>query len=102
MSPPAGLVVGSLVVTDGTMGQTVFSHYDCCLGWRPPTARAAGPLLPVQAVSSAAAFVTFSGSTTITLSFLQFATEDCFWYVYVFHPCDVTSPAQLNLNPDRR
>ena len=45
-------------------------------------------------------FVTLSWSTTIALSFLEFAEEDCFWHVYVFHPCDVASPAQLHLKQD--
>ena len=42
-------------------------------------------------------FVTLSRSTKITLSFLELADEDCFRHAYVFHPCDVTSPAQLYL-----
>ena len=45
-------------------------------------------------------FVTLSWSTTIALSFLEFAEEDCFGHAYVFHPCDVTSPAQLHLKQD--
>ena len=42
-------------------------------------------------------FVTLSWSTTIALSFLEVAEEDCFGHAYVFHPCDVTSPAKLHL-----
>ena len=42
-------------------------------------------------------FVTFSWSTTITLSYLELAEEDCFGHAYVFHPYDVASPAQLHL-----
>ena len=42
-------------------------------------------------------FVTLSWSTTIALSFLELAEEDCFWNAYIFHPCDVASPAQLHL-----
>ena len=42
-------------------------------------------------------FVTLSWSTTIALSFLEIAEEDCFWHAYVFHPCDVASPVQLHL-----
>ena len=42
-------------------------------------------------------FVTLSRSTTITLSFLELAKEDCFGHEYVFHPSDVASPAQLQL-----
>ena len=42
-------------------------------------------------------FVTLSWSTTIAISFLGFAEEDFFGHVYVFHPCDVASPAQLHL-----
>ena len=34
-------------------------------------------------------FVTLSWSTTIALSFLELAEEDCFGHAYVFHPCDV-------------
>ena len=40
-------------------------------------------------------FVTLSWSTTIALSFLELAEEHCFGHAYVFHPCDVASPAQL-------
>ena len=46
-------------------------------------------------------FVTLSWSTTIALSFLELAEEDCFGHAYVFHPCDVASPAQLHLKLDR-
>ena len=42
-------------------------------------------------------FVTLSWSTSIMLSFLELAEEDCFLHVYVFHPCDMASPAQLHL-----
>ena len=42
-------------------------------------------------------FVTLSWSATITLSFLELAEEDGFGHAYVFHPCDVVSPAQLHL-----
>ena len=28
------------------------------------------------------------------------AEEDCFRHAYVFHPCDVASPAQLHLKQD--
>ena len=45
-------------------------------------------------------FVTLYRSTTIALSFLELAEEDCFWHVYVFHSCDVASPAQLHLKQD--
>ena len=45
-------------------------------------------------------FVTLSWSTTIALSFLELAEEDCFWHAYVFHPCDAASPAQLHLKQD--
>ena len=45
-------------------------------------------------------FVTLSWSTTIALSFLELAEEDCFGYANVFHPCDVVSPAQLHLKQD--
>ena len=34
------------------------------------------------------------------LSFLELAEEDCFGPVYVFHPCDMASPAQLRLLQD--
>ena len=36
----------------------------------------------------------------IKLSFLELAEEDCFGHMYVFHPCDVASPAQLHLKQD--
>ena len=35
-----------------------------------------------------------------TLSFLELAEEDYFGHAYVFHPCDVASPAQLHLKQD--
>ena len=45
-------------------------------------------------------FVTLSSSTTIAVSFLELAEEDCFGHAYVFHPCDVASPAQLHLKQE--
>ena len=45
-------------------------------------------------------FVTLSWSATITLSFLELAEEHCFGHAYVFHPCDVASPAKLHLKQD--
>ena len=45
-------------------------------------------------------FVTLSWSTTIALFFLEFAEEDWFGHAYIFHPCDVTNPAQLHLKQD--
>ena len=36
----------------------------------------------------------------MALSFLVLAEEDCLWYVNVFHPCDVASPAQPHLKQD--
>ena len=45
-------------------------------------------------------FVMLSWSTTVALSFLELAEEDCFGHAYVFHPCDVASPAQLHLKQD--
>ena len=45
-------------------------------------------------------FVTLFWSTTITLSFLELAEEDCFGHANVFHPCDVASPAQLQPKQD--
>ena len=45
-------------------------------------------------------FVTLSWSTTIALSFLELAEEDCFGHPYVFHPYDDTSPAQMPLKQD--
>ena len=45
-------------------------------------------------------FVTLSWSTSIALSFLELAEEDCFGHAYVFHPCDMASPAQLHLKQD--
>ena len=32
--------------------------------------------------------------------FLELSEEDCFGHWYVFHPCDVASPAQLHLKQD--
>ena len=31
----------------------------------------------------------------IVFSFFELVEEDCFGHAYVFHPCDVASPAQL-------
>ena len=45
-------------------------------------------------------FVTLSWSTTIALSFLELAEEDCFRHAYVFHPCGVDSPGKLYLEQD--
>ena len=45
-------------------------------------------------------FVTLSWSTTIALSFLELTEEDGFGHAYVFHSCDVASPAQLHLKQD--
>ena len=45
--------------------------------------------------------VTPSFSTTIVLSFLELAEEDCCRHAYVFHLYDVASPAQLHLKLDR-
>ena len=33
----------------------------------------------------------------IMLSFLDLAEEGCFGHAYIFHPCDMASPAQLHL-----
>ena len=44
--------------------------------------------------------VTLSWSTTIALSFLELAEEDCFGHANVFHPCDVASPAQLHFKQE--
>ena len=33
----------------------------------------------------------------IVLSFFELTEEDCFERAYVFHPCDMASPAQLHL-----
>ena len=45
-------------------------------------------------------FVTLSWSTTIALSFLELAGQDCCRHANVFHSCDVASPAQLQLKRD--
>ena len=45
-------------------------------------------------------FVTLSLSSAMTLSFLELAEEDCFGHAYVFHPCDMASPALLHLKQD--
>ena len=42
-------------------------------------------------------FVMLFWSITTALSFLELAEEDCFGQAYVFHLCDVVSPAQLQL-----
>jgi len=39
-------------------------------------------------------------NTTVSLSFLELTEEDYFGHAYVFHPCDVASPAQLHLKQD--
>ena len=63
-----------------------------CLGLGPPAAMK----LSLQLI-----FVTLSWSTMIALSFLELAEEDCFGHAYVFHSCDVASPAQPHLKQDR-
>ena len=40
-------------------------------------------------------FATLSSSTMFMLSFLDLAEEDCFGHAYVFQPCDLASPVQL-------
>ena len=45
-------------------------------------------------------FATLSWSSTIALSFLELAEEDCFGHAFVFHSCDVASQAQLHLKQD--
>ena len=55
---------------------------------------------PLCKLSLQLVFVTLSWSATITLSFLELSEEDCFGHVYVFHPCNVASPAQLHLEQD--
>ena len=35
-------------------------------------------------------FLTISWSTTIALSFLELAEEDCFGHAYIFNPCDAS------------
>ena len=45
-------------------------------------------------------FVTLSWSTTIALSFLELAEEDCSGHANLFHRCDVACPAQLHLKQD--
>ena len=72
--------------------------------WWAPAVSVWGLLLPWLMVDSRLCklslqliFVTLSWSTTIALSFLEFAEEDCFRHAYVFYPCDVASPAHLPL-----
>ena len=36
----------------------------------------------------------------MTVSFLELTEEDCFGDAYVFYPCDMASPAQLQLKQD--
>ena len=45
-------------------------------------------------------FVTISWSSTIILPFLELNEEDCFGHAFIFHPCDVASPAQMHLKQD--
>ena len=45
-------------------------------------------------------FVTLSWSTRIAHSFLELTGEDFYEHTYVFHSCDVASPAQLHLKQD--
>ena len=45
-------------------------------------------------------FVTLSWDTTIALSFLELAEEDCFGHANLFRPSDVASPAQLHPKQD--
>ena len=78
-----------------------FSH------WKAPTVSVWGLLLPWLMVDSRLCklslqllFATLSWSTTMMLSFLELAEEDCFWHAYVFHPSNVASLAQLHLKQD--
>ena len=45
-------------------------------------------------------FVALSWSTTIALSSLDLADEDCFGHAYACHPCNMACPAQLHLKQD--
>ena len=45
-------------------------------------------------------FVTLTWGTTIKLSFLELAEEDCFGHAYVFHPWVLGNQAQLHLKQD--
>ena len=69
------------------------------LGLRPPAAMTDG-CSRLCKLSLQLIFVTLSWSTAIALSFSELAEEDCFGHANVFHPCDVASPAQLNLKQD--
>ena len=71
-----------------------------CLGLRPTAAMIDG-CSHLCKLSLQPLFVTLSGATTFALSFLELAEEDCFWHAYVFHPCDVASPAEQRLKQDR-
>ena len=37
----------------------------------------------------------------VALFFLELAEENCFGLAYIFHSCDMASPAQLHLKHDR-
>ena len=45
-------------------------------------------------------FVMLFWSITTALSFLELAEEDWCGNAFIFHPCDVASPAQLHLKQD--
>ena len=60
--------------------------------WWAPTVSVWGLPLPWLMVGSCLGKMSlqhlFSGSTTIILSFLKLASEDCLGNTYVFHPCN--------------
>ena len=97
--PPASFLCGFMpLCLELTTG---FSH------WWAPAVSTWGILLPwlmadsrLCKLSLQLVFVKLSWSVMITLSFLELAEQNCFGNAYVFHPWEVTSPAQLHLKQD--
>ena len=92
--PPAFFLCGIMpLCLELTTGFFFLLTSACCLGLRPPAAMTDGWFTRVQAVSSAGLCNTFMEhhDRTVLLG------ARCFGHAYVFHPCDVTSPAQLYL-----
>ena len=86
---PASNVWLAFLTDERQLSQSLTS---CCHDWRLIPACASCPFKwSLQMLS---------WSTTITLSFLELADEDCFRHVYVFHPWDVASLMWLHLKQD--
>ena len=97
--PPVSFLCGFMLLCFRLT--TGFSH------WWSPTVLVWGLLLPWLIVDSCLCklslqliFMMLSWSTTMTLSFLEFAQQEFCRHVHGFHLCDTTSPVQLHLKLD--